>query len=246
LSDFFDLAGVARRQVHDTKFWISATAIAVIGVAIAALAPFDRAFDHATLGSPIVRAGVLALIVLIGLLFAMRLGAPIESRGLKHPIITPLLIAAAMGVYVTVLDLWVFRAVLDPGYFAFISGADLGYRLTYFMLRAFNESILYRLFLSTALVWAVGLIWRGRDGRPANGAYWVAIVVAQAANIAINATFATGASPTPWLLLHDGLRYVVPGVVWGYLYFRHGFTTHEIAAVGTHLFFQPLLSLALQ
>jgi hypothetical protein len=246
VSDFFDLAGVARRQVHDTKFWVSAAAIVVIGAAIAALAPFDRAFDHATFGAPIVRAGALVLIAVIGLLFAMRLGAPIESRGLKHPIVTPLLIAAAMAVYVTVLDLWVFRAVLDPGYLAFISNASLPDRLLYFMLRAFNESILYRLFLSTALAWALGLIWRGRDGRPANGAYWVAIVVAQAVNIAINVTFETGSPPTPALLLYDGLRFVLPGVVWGYLYFHNGFAPDEIAAVGTHVFFQPLISLALR
>src|SRR5207247_1883409 len=116
-------------------------------------------------------------------------------------------------------------------------------RLAYFMLRAFNESILYRLFLSSVLVWALGRFWRDRSGHPANGAYWLGMILAQAINIAINVTFVAGWSTTPALLVHDGLRYVVPGIVWGYLYFRHGFASHEVAAVGTHIYFQPLLSL---
>jgi hypothetical protein len=224
----------------------SAVIIVGIGAAIAAITPFDRAFDTATFDSPALRATLLVALAAIGLMFAAKVGAPIESRGLRHPIRTPLLIAAGVAVYLTVLDVWVFRSILAPGYLAFISGASLVDRLGYFMLRAFNESILYRLFLSSVLVWAFGLLWRHADGRPANRAYWVGIVVAQALNIAVNVTFLTAFSTTPALLLHDGLRYILPGVLWGYLYFRHGFTTHEIAAVGTHLFFQPFLSLALQ
>src|SRR3954463_1102294 len=108
------------------------------------------------------------------------------------------------------------------------------------MLRAFKESILYRLFLSSLLLWAIGIVWRRPNGQPENEAYWLSIIAAQCVNIAINVTFLDGFTTTPQLLLHDTLRYVVPGVVWGYLYFRCGFVTHEVAAVGTHLFFQPL------
>jgi len=223
-------------------FRVSTVAIVAIGAAIAAVAPFDVFFNFATLGSPALRVLALLAVAAIGLKFAAKIGAPIESRGLKHPIRTPLLIAAGVAAYVTVIDVWAFRSVLTSGYLDFISRAGLIDRLSYFMLRAFNESILYRLFLSSILVWALGQLWRGEDGLPTNRAYWVGIVIAQAANIAINVTFLNGFSTTPGLLLHDTLRYVMPGVLWGYLYFRHGFTTHEIAAVGTHTFFQPLLS----
>lgn len=220
-------------------------AIVAIGAAIAAVAPFDVFFNFATLGSPGLRVFALLAVAAVGLKFAAKIGAPIESRGLKHPVLTPLLIAAGVAVYVTLIDVWVFRSILMSGYLNFIPESGLVDRLSYFMLRAFNESILYRLFLSSILVWALGQLWRGDDGLPANRAYWVGIVIAQAVNIAINVTFLNGFSTTPAFLLHDALRYVTPGVLWGYLYFRHGFTTHEIAAVGTHIFLQPMLSVVL-
>jgi hypothetical protein len=34
-------------------------------------------------------------------------------------------------------------------------------------------------------------------------------------------------------------RYVAPGVVWAWLYWRHGFVTAEVASVTCHLFLQP-------
>jgi len=43
------------------------------------------------------------------------------------------------------------------------------------------------------------------------------------------------------LLVYDVVRYIPPGVLWGYLYSRNGFATAEIASVGTHPFLQPFL-----
>ena len=37
----------------------------------------------------------------------------------------------------------------------------------------------------------------------------------------------------------------VPGVIWGYLYWRPGFVAAEIASVGTHPFLQPALGILL-
>jgi hypothetical protein len=245
LTSVLDLTG-ARLAPSGKVFGVTALVIVAVGAAIAALTPFDRAFDAATFNAPLFRATLLVALAAIGLVCAARIGAPVESSGLRHPLATPLVIAAAMAAYLTVLDLWVFRSYLPTGYVAFISTAGLPDRLAYFMLRAFNESILYRLFLASVLVWILGLFWRRADGLPANGCYWTAIVAVQALNIAINVIFLADPSLTPAHLLHDALRYVFPGVLWGYLYFRHGFTTDEIAAVGTHLFFQPLLSLVLR
>jgi hypothetical protein len=40
-------------------------------------------------------------------------------------------------------------------------------------------------------------------------------------------------------------RPIVPGVIWGYLYWRHGFVAAEIASVGMHPFLQPALGILL-
>jgi hypothetical protein len=220
--------------------------ILAVGAIIAIIAPFDTAFDALSLGSPILRPVLLLALGAIGLVLAARIGAGVEPRGLTHPVLSPLLLAAAVAVYVAIMDAFIFRAELSPDYVTLIARHGLLDRFGYFMLRAFNESILYRLFLSSVLVWLLGRFWQGENGMPANGAYWLGMTLAQAVNIGINVTFATGFATTPELIAHDILRYVVPGVVWGYLYFRHGFIAHEIAAVGTHLYLQPLLGLTIR
>jgi hypothetical protein len=109
------------------------------------------------------------------------------------------------------------------------------------MMRAWNENIIYRLTVMSVLAWIIGFVWRGDGGRPAAGAFVLAAVIAQVINISINVSEASSCM----MLVYDVLRYIVPGVLWGYLYWRHGFATAEIASVGTHPFLQPLLGIAI-
>src|SRR6476620_5943746 len=200
MTNILVLPGVA--SVPADRSWMPALTILAVGAAIAAVAPFDRAFEALTIGSPIARVTALVAVVLAGFVFAAKVGARVESHDLRHPLITPLAIDAAVAVGITTLDAWVFRPILAPGYVAFVSETDLPHRLAYFMLRAFNESILYRLFLSSVLVWAIGRFWRRPDGLPANGAFWLGMGAAQVINIAINVTFLDGFATTPALLVH--------------------------------------------
>jgi len=61
--------------------------------------------------------------------------------------------------------------------------------------------------------------------------------IAQVINISMNVSEPS----SPMLLVYDVVRYIPPGVLWGYLYWRNGFATAEIASVGTHPFLQPFL-----
>ena len=208
-----------------------------IGSVIAAIGPFDVAFGLSTGGSAVLRAVALPAMGLAGLFFASRVGLTVPTFGLRHPVRTPLAVAFAVAFAVAAIDGFVFRPLLLPDYVEYFRNSDDAERLLYFMLRAFNEQIIYRLFLMSFLVWGLGLIWRGDGGRPANGAYWAAMTMAQVANIAINMPLPA----TPTMLCYDIARYICPGIVWGYLYWRHGFMTAEIAHVGTHPFLQPAL-----
>jgi hypothetical protein len=127
--------------------------------------------------------------------------------------------------------------------YAGVLAAPLAIRTPAMMLRAFNENIIYRLFLSSILIWLIGRFWKTPSGAPAIGAYWVGFGLAQAANIWINVT--SLAPLTPIALAHDGIRYFAPGMLWSWLYWRRGFQANEIASTSVHLFLQPILQLAL-
>ena len=214
-------------------------ALLSVAAVIAAIAPFDRAFDAATMGIPAVRAAAIIGLAVIGIVAAPGAGLQFAPADRKGPILVPLAAAVAVAVWCVAID-WLFRAQLHPGYAAFIQQVPVAERILLFAMRAVNENILYRLFVTTLLVAAIGRFWRAGT-RPADGAYWMAIILAQVINVVI-----TVAGPTtPLLVLHDGLRYVVPGVVWGWLYWRRGFQSVEIACTSVHVALQPLLTLAL-
>ena len=213
----------------------------VLAAAIAWLNPFDLAFGAATFGIPALRAAAIVVLALAGLLVAKRIGLGIEPRGLKRPILAPLGYAVAVGVACALSD-WLLRPALHGSYLQMMT-APLALRIVTFMLRAFNENILYRLFLGSVMIWMIGWVWKGPDGRPAAGAYWTGFAISQAVNIWINVT--SQAPVTPLAVFHDGLRYFAPGMVWSWLYWRHGFQSNEIASTGVHLFFQPLLTMGL-
>jgi hypothetical protein len=220
-------------------------AVLAIGTAIAALAGFDRVFDALTGGSAILRMVAFALIATLGATCAARAGMRIAFYGTRHPVLTGLAAALVVAVWVALIDGVVFRTGLSQAYVRYFHTTGLGGRLEYFMLRAFNENVLYRLFLFSVLARALGTVWRGPDGRPATPALWVAMVSAQIVNIAINVVLPTADTVTATSLVYDAVRYVAPGVAWAWLFARFGFATAEIASVGCHLFLQPMLGAVL-
>ncbi|MBU6266539.1 MAG: hypothetical protein KGN34_03295 [Sphingomonadales bacterium] len=135
-----------------------------------------------------------------------------------------------------------FRSRLAAGYVGFLR-APLHVRLFYFMLRAFNENVIYRLFAFGGLV-ALLRHWQGRAlSMPAMLGVAAAV---QVVNIGANVVIPGGQPITPAALGYDALRYVAPGVAWAWLYARRGFATAEVASVGCHLFLQPAFSLLLR
>jgi hypothetical protein len=213
--------------------------ILLIGVPIAALAPFDVLFSALTLGSPWLRMAWIAVLVVIGARAGTKIGLRLEGHGAHYPALVGLAAALVVAIYVVVLDCFVFRATLDASYAAFLH-QPLGDRLLYFMPRAFNENIMYRLFGFAGLAW---LLNRGTSGMPSWPVLATAMIGSQLINICFNVVFLAHAPLTALTLTYDALRYVVPGVLWAVLYVRNGFATAEFASVGCHLFLQPAFSL---
>jgi hypothetical protein len=213
-----------------------------MAVPIAVLVPFDLGFTALSLGSPALRGLIIGLITVAGTAFAGRLGLRLDGHGSRRPLLVGLAAAAVVAAYVTLLDAFVFRSLLLPSYIE-VFQQPLSVRLAYFMLRAFDENIIYRLFVFTGLT-LVATMLAGRRPPPFRLAFAM-MVAAQVLNIGVNVVIASGEPWTPALLTYDALRYVAPGVLWGCLFWRFGFTVAEVASVGCHVFLQPALGLLL-
>jgi hypothetical protein len=220
----------------------------ILGLALAAaiawLAPFDLAFKAATLGVPAVRATAIILLALVGLRAGHAAGLALEPPAtVKRPILTPIAIAVVVAIGCALADR-LFRPVLRPDYLRAMVSEPVAARTLLYGLRAFNENIMYRLFLGSSLAWLLGAVWRSPAGHPTKGAYWLGFAISQGLNVWINVT--SQAAITPLAVLYDALRYFTPGMIWSWLYLRRGFQSNEIASTTVHLFFQPLVTLLLR
>jgi hypothetical protein len=215
-------------------------AIIPISMAIAVVAPFDIAFAAATLDSSVLRAVLIAVLAMIGAFCARRTGLRLEGHGAKSPLLIGLVMAVIVALYVVAIDGFLFRHLLSPDYVQFLQ-SPLPSRLIYFMLRAFNENIIYRLFVFSGLAYLIFFTLGSKGVTPA--LIFVAMVVAQVINIGINVVAVSSEPLSLLTLTYDGLRYVAPGILWAWLFWRFGFVTAEVASVGCHIFLQPALGI---
>lgn len=211
--------------------------ILLIGTAIAFILPFDANIAALTGSSRTARAALTAAVVLLGAWFAQRAGLRLEGHSSRSPALLGTMAALGMTAYILLLDCVLFRTMLTESYVEFLR-MPLAERYAYFMLRAFNENIVYRLFAFSGLLWLVTLAW-GRRRVPV-AAIVACMVLAQVSNIWPNVV-SLSPHPTAAMLGYDTMRYIVPGVAWAILYLRNGFAVAEIASVGCHLFLQPPL-----
>lgn len=211
-----------------------------VALAVAAYAPFDAWFSVVTQDRPVLRLLLIALLTLTGARMADRLGFRLVAHGARRPLLIGVAAAAGVALWVALLDGVLFRSTLPHSYIAFIS-RPLGWRLGYFMPRAYLENILYRLFAFSLLAGLLLPLVPGPRWRWAK--LGAAMVLVQCFNIWLNVIAFAATAPTPASLGYDALRYVAPGVVWAILFVRNGFVVAEVASVGCHLFLQPLFSL---
>ncbi len=228
------------RSVRPLAF--HAVAIAGVAAALAATVPLDRMFALLPGPAPARGAWMLAL-ALLGLFFAGRAGLRTAPHDLKRPVATAIAIAFALAVGLVVVDSTAPRSILLPGYIDGLRATPALVRLEYYAVRAFSEDVVYRLFLMSLLAFAGASLLRSDQGRIPEGIYWAAIVATPIADVGLNCWLYTPMTPAIWI--YTLFRLVLPGVLWGYLYWRHGFLTATAAHLTTHLFYQPLMTLAL-
>lgn len=208
---------------------------ALIAMAIAAVLPFDKALQAITAGHTGPHVLLVGLLALAGGWLGRR--ARLDPGGNWRAGVP---VAVAMAAYVLLLDVVLFRPMVH-GTLLTLAHMPLVGRLGVFMARAFNENVIYRLFSFSALMAALRGLYRGREVPLAM--VLLAGLAVQCANIGVNVLLAVDHRPGMATLCYWMLRYVAPGVVWAWLYWRHGFAPTEVASVGGHLVFQPLFGL---
>jgi hypothetical protein len=215
--------------------------LALGSVRNAFVSSYDLAFSTVTHGSAVYRVVLFELLVLAGAFCAQRTGLMVGSYGIKQPILIGLAAACGVAIAVACLDGFLMRGALSASYVELFRSNSTGWRLLYFLPRALIENVFYRLVLCSVLAYLAGIICGSKTILAKPAVMIVVITAAQIINIWINVVLPSTGPLNVNILIYDALRYVLPGVAWGVIYWRYGFFTVEIASVGCHIFLQPML-----
>jgi len=185
-------------------------------------------------------AVLMAIAVGVGLLAArpVGLGAPYIQAFLSGTPVSPrfldlLPVAIGLGVLSFVILALFERFVFAPHVPPSLRNSDTNAKPWMRFLATFyggiDEEILTRLFLVSGLVWILGRFWQNPSGLPADGAFWLAIVLS-AVLFGLGHLPATRAlTPlTSMLIFRAVVLNGVAGIAFGWLFWRYGL---EIAMV---------------
>jgi hypothetical protein len=213
----------------------STLTITLLAMLIALWLPFDQGVSLISGGRLLAHVCLVGVTALVGAwLFAEKADLP-AGGSIRSGVIW----ALGVALYVLLIDGLLLHPLMSPGMKSLLQMPLLP-RMAVTMARAFNENVLYRLFLFGGAMAA----WRGVLKRPPSlGIVLVLAALAQVVNIYVNVARIDHDPITPAVLAYWLIRYIAPGVAWGWLYWRDGFVTAEVASVGAHVFLQPVYRL---
>ena len=186
-------------------------------------------------------AVLLAVTTGLGLLIARQvgLGAPLVAGLLAGKNVSAqalamlapaLILGIASAAVLLVLEITVFWPRLPQAMREHFPIPALWKRLLASFYGAIDEEILLRLFLLSLLAWLIGFAWHLPGGRPTDGAFWLANIIA-AVIFGLGHLPATAAlvKLTPLLIGRAVLLNGIVGIVTGYLFVRYGLEAAMLA-----------------
>lgn len=213
----------------------------LISLVFAAAIPVDHLLAN---GSSLLSTLLFVGGTWVGTSLAPKVGLLTGAKVQKSYLSVTLAPALATALFVILIDAVCFRSSLPSKYVDEFLTAPVSVRLPAYCARAFYESLMYRLFIGTVLTWCISRSLGQRDAAPFR-VVLVAMFVAQMINITANVLVPYWTEVTPTLILWMVLRFVLPGTLWGCLYYRNGLIVSEYVAAITHIFLQPLIGPAL-
>ncbi len=144
----------------------------------------------------------------------------------------------AFGAYMAVADLTVFSGTIPPVQRAMLAPNSLAERLLFFTRGALLDELEYRLIALTAIAWGLARLAK----RSVRAATWAAILLTALIVYPLgNWAYFRGLDPTAMTVLREVALHGGAGVLWGWLYWRHGWVSALTGHVAAHLSLQPLL-----
>lgn len=157
------------------------------------------------------------------------------TRSLWHAVLAGLI----FGVWVAVADTWLFASIVPQAQREMLAQVPVLSRIALHAQAALLEEIEYRLIALTGLAWLIARYTGWRDAR----AVWPAILLVALVLYPLSlwdyfrALDWSGLTVTRELMLDGGA-----GMLWGWLYWRHGWLACVAGHVATQFALQPLLT----
>ncbi len=147
----------------------------------------------------------------------------------------------AFGAYMALADSTLFAGVVPEVQRQMVAQMPTGDRIAFFARGALLDEVFYRLLGLTAIVWCLARVTLWRGGR----LVWPAILLVAFVLYPVgNWAYFAALEPTALTALREVALHGAAGVLWGWLYWRHGWLSAVTGHVSAHLALQPLLSAA--
>jgi hypothetical protein len=145
------------------------------------------------------------------------------------------------GAFMAISDAYLFQAAVPTSQQELISSSTAAQRIVYFARGAIIDELEFRLILKTAMVWLLATFF----GTPRRWFYWLAILtIALVAYPVSHLAYLATLNPTAWTVLRELALHGSAGVLWGYLYWRHGLIAAMAGHVSAHVSLEPLLAVS--
>lgn len=151
-----------------------------------------------------------------------------------------LLAGLLFGAWMALADATVFTGAIPEVQRLMVAQMSAPERIAWFARGALLDEVIYRLIGLTGAVWCLALVTRLRGA----ALMWPAILlVALVAYPAGTWDYFSALEPSALTAARELALHGAAGVLWGWLYWRHGWLSAVTGHVAAHLSLQPLLSL---
>jgi len=151
-----------------------------------------------------------------------------------------LIAGLGFGLWMALADASLFASAIPEVQRLMTAQMTASERIVWFARGALVDEVIYRLIAMTAIAWCLALVSRLREGR----LVWpVILLVALVVYPNGNWAYFSALEPSVLTVLRALSLHGAAGVLWGWLYWRHGWLSAVTGHVAAHLSLQPLLSL---
>ncbi len=163
----------------------------------------------------------------------------LPRQGLRSLAIA-LIAGLAFGLWMALADAALFAGAVPDVQRLMVAQMSTSERIMWFARGALVDEMIFRLIALTALAWCLALMSGLRGGALA----WPAILLTALVVYPLGSwAYLSALEPGALTALRELALHGAAGVLWGWLYWRHGWLSGVTGHIAAHLSLQPLLTL---